>query len=476
MQLSQQEAAQRLLMRRQARRQLIDFVGYTTPNWAAGKIHREICSALDAVQRKEVDRLILLCPPQHGKSKIASERFPAYRIGREPTCEVISASASQNLAERFGGSVRNCVRSLEYQALFPGVSLRDDSTAKGAWATEQGGGYYAVGIGGALYGRGAHLGVIDDPFGSWQDAQSETERRNVCEWYTGTFYNRIRPGGAIVVIQHRMHEEDLVGWLLNHEARGGDSWKVVKLPADLDNPPWPERYDREALERIKRNTFPREWASLYMQEPSPEEGLYFKRDSFNRYRDAPSRLNIYITGDFAVSDGQGDYTFLIVWGVDQFNNCYVLDIWYGQKTVNVWIKELLDRVEHFKPQRFVGESGVIRKAVEPFLIDGMTRRNLFVGCEWLPTNADKPALARSFQGLCEMGRVYLPGTTAADELINQCVGFPGGRYDDGVDACSIFGRFISRVWKADADEQVPADRLAEAWNKPMTIREINGRQ
>jgi predicted phage terminase large subunit-like protein len=451
--------------RLKARSSLIDFTRYTTYGWSDGRIHREICSAFDAVIRKEFDRLILLCPPQHGKSKIASERFPAYAIGHDPTMEVVSASASYALAEKFGGSVRNCVRSPQYQNLFPGVNLREDSSAKGEWATDKGGGYFAVGIGGDLYGHGGHLGVIDDPFGSWQDAQSENERRRVCEWYTGTFYNRIRPGGAIVVIQHRMHEEDLVGWLMENEKRGADRWKVIKIPADLDNPPWAERYDRPALERIKANTFPREWSSLYLQDPTPDDGNYFKRAGFKRYTQAPQALNVYMSGDFAVTDDGGDYTELAVWGVDQFDNVYALGWWHGQKTSDVWVDRLLDLVEQFKPLAFVGEGGQIRRSVEPWLAKRMSQRNVFVPAVWLPSSAEKTAMARTFQGLCELGRVYFPHTDWADRVIEQCIAFPGGRRDDAVDACSLFGRHIAHTWKAQT-EPVPKQIN---WDEPMRI-------
>lgn len=400
---------------------------------------------------------------------MASKRFPALKLGNSPHEDVISASASQPLAEEFGGNVRDCIRSNEYQQLFPGVDLKMDTTAKGRWATNDGGSYYAVGIGGQLYGKGAELGLIDDPFGSWEDAQSEIQRKRVYDWYTGTFYNRIRPGGAIVVIQHRMHEDDLVGCLIRAERDGGDRWKVISFPADMDNPPWPERYDAHALERIKAAITKlgglRKWNSLYMQDPAPEEGTYFEAAWMRRYTDTPKALNIYVTGDFAVSDEMGDYTELGVWGVDDKDNIYCLDWWTGRKTADVWIERLLDFVARYQPIHFVGEMGPIRKAIEPFLERRMRERSDFALPVWLPVNGDKPAMARSFQALCSMGRVYFPYTDWAERVIDQLLRFPGGRFDDCVDACSLLGRHIHKTWEARAKEEPKEIN----WDAPPSI-------
>lgn len=393
---------------------------------------------------------------------MASKRFPALYMGNFPHSDIISASASAPLSEEFGGAVRDCVRSPEYQKLFPGVRLKEDTTAKGRWSTEDGGSYFSVGIGGDLFGKGGELGLIDDPFGSWEDAQSELKRKRVYDWYTGTFYNRIRPGAPIVVIQHRMHEADLVGMLLAAEKHGADRWKVISVPAELDNPPWAERYDMAALERIKANSFPRKWAALYMQDPTPEDGEYFKRDKFKRYNDSPRDVNVYMSGDFAVTENDGDYTEIAVWGVDPYDRVYALDWWRGRKTADIWIDKLLDFAKQYNPIRFVGEMGPIRRAIEPLLELRMRDRGVFVSPEWLPHTSDKKANATSFQGLVEMGRVYFPNTDWAEDVISQLLKFPGGRHDDAVDTCSLMGRHISSMWAARS-EPAPM-RLEDAWN------------
>ena len=236
--VSPQQAAQEILRRDLAAENLKAFTEYTTPNWVAGPIHEAICEQAERVERGEIDRLLLLCPPQHGKSEIISRRLSAWMLGRNPHRDIISASATATLAEGFGRDVRNCIASPECRNVFPNLVLAGDSKARGLWNTRHGGTYYAVGIGGQLFGRGG-MAIIDDPFGSWEEAQSELQRDKVWSWYTGTLYNRVRPGQPIIVIQHRMHEDDLAGRLIEKQKDGGDKWEIINLPADVDNPPWP---------------------------------------------------------------------------------------------------------------------------------------------------------------------------------------------------------------------------------------------
>src|SRR5216684_561427 len=161
-----------------AKQSLIGFTEFTNPRYHTGKIHRDIAGQLERVERGEIDRLMLLVPPRHGKSELASRRFPAGYLGRYPHRQFISASATGTLAEDFGRDVRNIIASPEYQVLYD-TRLAEDSKAKGRWNTSDGGSYYAVGVGAAIMGRGAHVFMIDDPFGTMADARRETERKNV---------------------------------------------------------------------------------------------------------------------------------------------------------------------------------------------------------------------------------------------------------------------------------------------------------
>lgn len=461
-----------------SRRHLAKFTEFTTPGWKPGKIHRAIATQFDRVLRGEVDRLMLLCPPQHGKSSLASKRFPAMALGQHPEWDVIGASATGSLAEEFGRDVRNCIASPEYQRLFPQTALAEDSQARGRWHTSQGGGYYAVGVGGAVMGRGANIGLIDDPFATWDDAQSAVSRENVWSWYTGTFYNRIRPKAPIIVIQHRMHEDDLVGRLLAKQD-SGDKWTVVELPALLDDPPWPERYDRDALERIRDNTDPRKWAALYQQNPTPDEGTYFQRNWFRRYDpDRPPEGHRYTTADYAVTDGGGDYSEVATHVYAPGGDLYLaLDAWSGQTTADVWIDRTIDQFAKHRPLCFYGETGVIKRATEAFLTRRMRERNTYCRLEWLTRTRDKPAMARPLQAMASMGKVYLPDNEYGERLMAQMLAFPGTRHDDAVDMAGLMALAIDQAHpgvvgtvKAPARKPDRYDRLFQDSGEDVTWR------
>ncbi len=475
--ISPAAAASELLDRRRARQSLCEFTRYTTPRWEPSKIHRAICEQLDRVQRREIDRLMLLCPPQHGKSTATSKRAPAYFLGHDASEDIIQVSASSDLAEQFGREVRNCVSSEEYRRLFPNVKLAEDSQAKGRWSTNKGGSYYAVGIGGQLYGRGG-MAIIDDPFSTWADAQSQLQRDKVWDWYTGTLYNRVRPGKPIVVIQHRMHEDDLVGRLLDQQAAGGDEWEVVELPADVDDPPWPERYDREALIRIRDNMDPRQWQALYMQNPTPDEGTYFKREWFPLFDPAKlPKAHKYMSGDFAVTEGDGDSTDIGTHAYSDETLYLGADGWHGRTTADQWIERLIDQVALHQPFAFFGESGPIRRAVEPFLLRRMQERKHWVRCEWLTRGHDKPTEARALQAMAALGHVQIADTEYGHHLLAQLLKFPSGSEDDAVDMAVLMAKAVHEAHPAI----VPPDKGQERTRYPVhrTINEMiaaKGRQ
>ena len=391
---------------------------------------------------------MLLLPPRHGKSELASKRFPALALGWRPDLQFISASATSGLAEDFGRDVRNIIGSEDYKNLFPNPQLAEDSQAKGKWNTSAGGIYYAVGVGGAVIGRGADIFLIDDPYASMADAESETTRRNVLNWYTGTVYNRLQPGGAIVLINHRMHEDDLTGALLQQQALGGDKWDVVELPAiDADGHAlWPDAYPIETLENIKRNTFPRYWSALYQQQPTPEEGEYFKRDWFRWFEKPPQHLRTYGASDYAVTAKGGDYTVHAVIGVDPDDNIYVLDVWRAQAESHIWVESFIDLVAKHKPLNWAEEQGQIIKSLGPFIDKRMRERKVYCRREQMASVADKPTRCRAFQARAAMGKVYLPhGASWVPDLLAEMTSFPAGKHDDQVDALGLTGRLIDTM-------------------------------
>jgi predicted phage terminase large subunit-like protein len=436
-------------MRRKARNNLVDFTEYTYDRYQTANHHRLICEQLERVERGEIDRLMLMIPPRHGKSELASKRFPPWLLGRKPTDQIIAVCATADFASDFGRDVRNIMNSTEYKALFS-TRLAEDSQSKGKWHTNAGGVYYSVGIGGVLMGKGANTLLIDDPFASMADALSETTRNNVWEWYTGSAYNRLMPGGAIILINHRMHEDDLCGRLLAQQAAGGDKWEVVQLPAINENHEalWPEAYPIQALERIKKNTLPRFWSSLYQQNPTPDDGTFFLRDWIRWYDEAPKHLRTYGASDYAVSDGKGDYTVHGVVGVDPDDNLYILDWWRKQTTSDVWIDAVLDLMQRWEPLAWAEEQGQILKSLGPFIEKRQRERKVW--CHRVPytSAADKPTRARSIQARMAMGKVYFPRNQPwAEDLVTELLRFPAGKNDDAVDVLSLFGRMLNDMAK-----------------------------
>lgn len=426
-----------------ARESLIAFTEYTHPRYVTGDFHRKVAARLESVERGEIDRLMLPAPPRHGKSELTSIRFAAWYLGRNPHLSVISASASEQLATEFGRQVRDLVRSEEYQRIFPGVQLQEDNQAAGRWRTRVGGSYYAVGVGTQIMGRGGHLNLIDDPFGTWEEAQSPTFQRRAFDWYRGSLYNRLEPGGAIVIIGHRMHEMDLSGQLLEATAHGGDEWVVDPFPAERGGVALcPERYPIDALMRIKANTLPRMWSALYQQDPQPDEGTFFKREWIRRYSELP-KVNLFGTSDFAVTDGGGDYTEHAVWGVGPDNSIYAVDWWRGQTDASEWIERWLDLVLKHKPLMWWGEGGVIQKALSSVVSRRMDERRAWCAIEWQPSILDKPTRARAFQALAASGKVAFPNAPWANDVVDQLIRFPAGKHDDAVDCCSLIGRAVS---------------------------------
>jgi predicted phage terminase large subunit-like protein len=465
--MTPRRAAAELLRRDDARRDLVAFTEYTFPNYRPARHHRLIAAQLERLLRGEVDRLMLLVPPRHGKSELASRRFPAFYLGHHPDRQFLSISATADLAGDFGRDVRNLIGSAEYGSLFATV-LAADSSAKGKWHTSAGGLYYSVGIGGAVLGRGAHVMLIDDPFSSMEEALSETTRKNVWDWYTGTAYNRLMPRGAIVVINHRMHEDDLAGRLLAQQAAGGDRWEVVELPAIDDDGAalWPEAYPIAALERIRQNTQPRFWSSLYQQRPAPEEGDYFRSEWLRTYDNAPARatLAIYGASDYAVTSDGGDYTVHVVVGVDPEERMYLLDLWRGRTTADMWIETWCDLVRKWKPIGWAEETGQIRSGVGPFRDKRARERHAWCALKDFPTRGDKAVRAQSIRGRMGQLGLYVPGTAPwYPDLRSELLAFPAGAHDDQVDALGLIGQILNvmrKGWMA-AGEPAPMRGASE---------------
>lgn len=455
---------------------LISYAAYQWPRYADAPHHRLIARHLEMVERGEITRLMITMPPRHGKSMLASEFFPAWYMGRNPDHYVVTATYAQELADDFGRKVKNQIEDVGYQAVFPGVGLADDSKsakrfhieggAQGGYehSTTQRGAFYAVGVGGPLTGRGAHLLLIDDPVKNREEADSEVMRKKTKDWYTSTAYTRLMPGGRIVIIQTRWHEDDLSGWLLEEHAHEG--WTILNLPAIDDDGEalWPEQYDIEALERIKRALPPRDWSALYQQRPAPETGDYFKREWIIPVDTIPplAEMMVYGGSDYAVTADGGDYTVHAVIGVSSEGRMYLLDLWRSQSSSDVWVDAFCDLVRKWRPVGWAEETGQIKSGVGPFLVKRMLETASYTAREQFPTRGDKAVRAQSIRGRMAMQGLHVPRDAPwVADFISELMSFPVGVHDDQVDALGLVGQLMDRMMEGNrpkTDQRPPMSR------------------
>jgi hypothetical protein len=492
--LTSQRASELILERRAARRSLGAFCRYVRPNHIEAAHHRQLCLALEALERRDIKRLIVEMPPRHGKSYFVSEAFPAWFMGRNPGQNVIATSHGDPQARRFGRRVRSMVELRRYQSLFPGTRLDQRANASDEFMTQSGGLYLAVGIHGSFMGQGAHLLVIDDPFRSRADAESPTIRANVQSAFDD-LETRLEPGGVVVVMHTRWHDDDLVGFIERTRIKTGkEHWERVTMPMLRNECPnwerfeanpddatehdrasyekelalWPERYDLDAC-RHRRRTIPRKtWVSLYQQRPSEEQGGFIKRDWLQLFEPSSSPTNVrtYITGDYGVREG-GDTTELYRVDIDDRGHWWVTDCWAGQENSAIWCAALVDMIERHAPDAVTGEAGVIRRAVEPFIGMLLDESQLATTFLWAVRNANKQACAAGLQGIASMRRLHIADTDWGRKLVSVLCAFPTSGDDHGVDALANLSLCMDQTPGAFAVEVEQEHNRESRWERIM---------
>ena len=295
-----------------------DFICRTDSDPDKWGHHQHIAHEFTNISKNKKGRLIVNMPPRHTKSEFASIYFPAWMIGKNPKMKIMQVSHNAELSGRFGAKVRNLIDSAEYKQIFGDVRLREDSKAKGRWETNQGGEYFAAGVGGSITGRGADLLIIDDPH-TEQDSLSDSAMERTFDWYLSGPRQRLQPGGSIVLVMTRWAQDDLTGRLIKAQNEPkSDQWETISFPALLgedDNvqPVWPEYWNLEELEKVKASISIRNWSAQYMQNPTSEEGAILKREWWQPWvGDLPTLKHVIQSYDTAFSKKEtADYQPLL---------------------------------------------------------------------------------------------------------------------------------------------------------------------
>ena len=428
------------------RESFLDFINHVYPGYKVGPHHLKLIQIFEDIAAGKKKRVIVNIAPRHGKSELISYLAPAWFLGKYPQKKIIMGSHTADLAVNFGRRVRNLVGSEAYKGIFPQVELQSDSKSASRWGTNFNGEYFAIGVGGALAGRGADLFIIDDPH---SEQEAKTGRPDVFlpawEWFQSGPLQRLMPGGAIIIVMTRWSKLDLTGMIVQQTERNEDvdAWEVVEFPAIKDDGEalWPEFWPVEELLSKKAALDIRYWNAQYMQKPTSQEGALIKREWWKLWENEtpPSCEFIIMSLDAAQEpNNRADYNALTTWGVffnEETNNFAIILLNAIKKRLEYpdLKKLVLEEYKEWEPDSFMVE----KKSSGAALYQEMRRMGIPVQ-EFTPGKGqDKIARVNAVSALFEGGVVYAPDRRWAKEVIEECNDFPSGTNDDLVDSTTL---------------------------------------
>jgi len=450
------------------------FVQQMWPIFISGKHHGIMADAFERVARGDLKRLIINMPPRHTKSEFASYLLPSWFLGKYPEKKIIQTAHTAELATGFGRKVRNLVSSENYQKVFD-TKLSSDSKAAGRWNTNMGGDYFAIGVGGAVTGKGADLLIIDDPHSEQEAKQGNPAVfDNVYEWFTSGPRQRLQPGGAIIIVMTRWSKRDLTGQILKNAGKDGvDQWEIIDFPAIMPSgtPLWPAFWSKTALEALKAELPVAKWEAQYQQNPTSEEGAIIKREQWAIWdKDTPPQCDYIIQSwDTAFEkNNRADYSACTTWGVFQHPNksgdlrpnIILLDAFKQRMEFPELKKMALELYQEWEPDTLIVE----KRAAGAPLIYEMRKMGIPLS-EFTPGKGnDKISRVNAISDLFASGVVWCPETRWAEEVMDELASFPNGDHDDLVDSSSQAlmrfrqGGFIS-IDSDEPDEPVYRRRM-----------------
>jgi predicted phage terminase large subunit-like protein len=422
------------------RSNFLSFVKHVWPDFIEGRHHKEIADKFNKLAEGKIKRLIINMPPRHTKSEFGSYLLPAWMVGKNPKLKIIQSTNTTELSVRFGRKAKQLMDSPEYKEIFK-TRLKEDSQAAGKWETQQGGEYYAAGVGSAITGRGADLLIIDDPH-TEQDAMNSQALDRTFEWYTSGPRQRLQPGGSILLIMTRWNEKDLTGKLISAQKEvKADQWEVIEFPAILPSgkPVWPEYWNIKDLEGVKASIPGSKWNAQYMQKPTSEEGALIKREWWQDWEhdEMPILEHVIQSYDTAFMKKEtADFSAITTWGVfrpseDEPPNLILLDAVKERYEFPELRRVALEQYGYWNPETVIIESKAsglpltyeLRKMGIPVINFSPSKGN------------DKHTRVNAVSPLFESGRIWAPKEMEfAQEVIEECAAFPFGDHDDLVDS------------------------------------------
>jgi predicted phage terminase large subunit-like protein len=424
----------------------LEFIEHVYPGYKVGPHHEKLARIFEEIAAGKKKRVVVNIAPRHGKSELISYLAPAWFLGKYPHKKVIMASHTADLAVNFGRRVRNLVGSDSYKEIFPAVELQADSKSASRWGTNFNGEYFAIGVGGALAGRGADLFIIDDPHSEQEAKQGRADVfLPAWEWFQSGPIQRLMPGGAIIVVMTRWSKLDLTGQIVNHMVKEEDAeqWEIVDFPAILPSgrPLWPEFWSLEELLSKKASLDVRYWNAQYLQQPTSEEGALIKREWWQIWdkEDPPNCEFVIMSLDAAQeANNRADYNALTTWGVffnEETNNYNIILLNSIKKRLEFpdLKKLVLEEYKEWEPDAFMVE----KKSNGAALYQELRRMGVPIG-EFTPGKGqDKISRVNAVSDLFNSGIVWAPDRRWAHEVIEECNDFPSGANDDLVDSTTL---------------------------------------
>lgn len=439
--------------------------------------HKLIADAVMEAFAGKTQFLAISMPPQHGKSDLISRKGVAWFAGKWPTKNLIFGTYNQDFANEFGDDVRSIILRPEYRQVFPYTEFRKGSKARDHMVTTKGGKLSFLGRGGSATGRPADLLIVDDPIKNAQEAESLASRNEVWQWYTQALDTRCHVNSSQIIVLTRWHEDDIIGRLTDptnpfYDEFVAKRWTVINIPAVMDNESiakalgkkvgeslWPARFPLELLDDRRRKN-PYAFNALYMGKPTPPEGAFYKLEHFKGYKsvsELPQDMTYYGAADLAVNpEKDNDKTAIGTVGVDHEDNLWLLpDIFWGRKSADKSIEDIIDMAERYDWVSFFIERGPVWRSIEPFMQKRHRERGARFHIEDLALTRGTqsvgygPKAARSLplRGRAMQGKVFWPTFApwwpAAKDHLLKFTGSGTDKEDDFADMVALFGNGLA---------------------------------